>query len=332
MRRTARRTHFALAIRPPLRHVAVVACVLFPAILCAQSTARDALAAFPADTQQLIYINLAQLRVMPEYPEIRRQLFLRQLLDFQGFLRSAGMDPEKEIDELVLGWRGETLGGAGFFGLAEGRFDPHRIHRFFVQQQLPIREYGGYELYAFESGGNVPFLYFTFLNSFTAAFGRRGDLRALLDVRDGARPALDKNPALVKWVAELEGVSPQWGVSIGRAATNHAAPWLAAGAKLVVDPSVFAGSVLAVLYRIDWDSVTTTHVSVVCHTTESATALSALLKLWRDSNFESTFKLLPAPIVTMLTTMEIELDGNRILLTASAPLEGIEQIVRGKAR
>jgi len=332
MRSAVHRTRLALAMRPPIGYLAALVLVLSPAILHAQSAARNALAMFPADTQQIVYIGLAQLRAMPEYLEIRQQLALRQLLEFQDFLRSAGMDPEKEIDELVLGWRGETLGGASFFGLAEGRFDTHRLHRFFVQQQLPIREYDGYELYAFGSGGNVPFSYFTFLSSSTAAFGRRDDLRALLDVRDGARRALDKNPALVEWEAELEGTSPQWGVSIGRAATNHAAPWMAAGANLVVDPSVFAGFVLAVLYRVDWGSVTTTHVSMVCHTTESAAALSALVKLWRDSSVEATFKLLPAPIVTMLTTMEIESAGNRILLTASVPLEAIEQIVRGTAR
>jgi hypothetical protein len=332
MQSAVRKTPFALALRSPTGYLAAVALALSPAILHAQSAARNALAMFPADTQQIAFINLGQLRSMGEYPQIHRQLFLRQLLDFQDFLRMAGMDPEKEIDELVLGWRGETVGGTGFLGFAEGRFDSQRLRRFFVSQELPIREYGRYELYAFESGGNVPFLYFTFLDSSTAAFGRRGDLRALLDVRDGARAALEANAALTEWVAELEGTSPQWGVSIGRAATNHAAPWLAAGAKLVMDANVFAGSLLAVLYRIDWGSSTTTHVSLVCRTTETAAALSALLKLWRDSNTEATFKLLPAPIVTMLTSMEIDLDGNRILLTASAPLEVIEQIVRGAAR
>ena len=321
-----------LSIWKPVRPLPLTIFLLLSAPLWAQTAARQALATFPADSQQIAYIGLAQLRTMREYPQFGQQLFLRQLLEFQDFLRLAGMNPEKEIDDLVLGWRGELLGGGGFFGLAEGRFDTDRLRRFFVQQQLPIREYSGCELYAFGTGGNLPYIYFAFLSSSTAVFGRRHDLRALLDVQEGVRPPLETNPTFTNWMAELEGTSPQWGVSIGRAAINHAAPWLAAGARLVLDPYAFAGSVRAVLYRIDWGSVSTTHVSVVCASPESASALSALLNLWRDSNVESTFNRFPPSIATMLASMEIESDGDRIVLISSAPLEVIGQMIGGTAR
>lgn len=265
---------------------AVFALVVFPVALRAQGLGHDALSTFPADTQQIAYVNLAQLRSMPEYPQIRQRLLGRQLRDFQDFLRSAGTDPDKDMDEVALGWRGEALGGAGFFGRAEGRFDPERIHKFFVQQQLPTKQYAGLELYAIGAGEDPGDLFFAFLNSSSAAFGHLRDLKEILDVRAGMRPALDTNPALVEWEAELDGTLAQWGVATGRAAANAAGPWLTAGrsgAKASEDPQVIFGPVQAVLYRVDWGSGITAHVSIVCQNSETAAALSALLGAWRDS-------------------------------------------------
>ena len=83
-----------------------MAFLLLPARLSGQAVVRDAMASFPTDTQQLAYMNLAQFRGMADYPLIRRYLLTSQLRDFQDFLRSVGVDPEKDVDEVVLGWRG----------------------------------------------------------------------------------------------------------------------------------------------------------------------------------------------------------------------------------
>ena len=303
--------------------------VVFPALLSAQGLGREALAVFPADTQQLAYLNLAQLRSMPEYPQIRQRLLNRQLRDFQDFLRSAGTDPDKDVDEVALGWRGEAMGGAGSFGRAEGRFDPERIHKFFAQQQLPTRQYAGLELYAFGSGEDPADVFFAFLNSSSAAFGRLRDLKEILDVRAGTRPALDTNAAFVEWEAELEGSAPQWGVATGKAAANAAGPWLAAGAKVSADPSVMFSPVRAVLYRVDWGSGVTAHVSIVCQNSETAAALSALLTAWRDARPASGTDQAPAAVSAFLQGLGIQASGSRVELTGAGPMEVVDQILRG---
>jgi hypothetical protein len=307
----------------------VFSLVVFPALLSAQGLGREVLVVFPADTQQLAYLNLAQLRSMPEYPQIRQRLLNRQLRDFQDFLRSAGTDPDKDVDEVALGWRGEALGGPGFFGRAEGRFDPERVHKFFVQQQLPVRQHAGLELYAFGSGEDPADVFFAFLNSSSAAFGRLRDLKEMLDVRAGSRPALDTNSAFVEWEAELEGSAPQWGVATGKAAANAAGPWLAAGGKVSADPGVMLGPVRAVLYRVDWGSGITAHVSIVCQNSETAAALSALLTAWRDSRPAAGTDQAPAAVNAFLQGLEIQASGSRVELTASGPMEAVDQILRG---
>ncbi len=102
---------------------------------------------------------------------------------------------------MVLGWRGQVTDTVGFFGLAEGRFQPERANEFFARQQLPFRQYADLELYAFGSGEDRADLFFAFLSSPLAAFGRLNDLKALLDVRAGAR-----NPAsgLAAFLQELK--------------------------------------------------------------------------------------------------------------------------------
>lgn len=308
---------------------ALVATLFSPSLVRSQGVAREAMSNFPADTAQLAYLNLAQLRAMPEYPQIRQRLLNRQLRDFQDFLRSMGTDPDRDVDELMLGWRGEESGGASLFGRAEGRFDPERIHQFFQRQQLPSREYAGLDLYAFGSGADAADVFFAFLGPTSAAFGCLADLKALLDARAGIRPALDSNAAFVDWEAELEGTSPQWGIATGKAAANQAGPWLAAGGKLSVEASTLFGPVRAVLYRVDWGLGITTHVSIVCQDAEAATALAGLIILWRDSRQSSADNPTSAAIRALIQGLEVQASGSRVELTASGPMDAIDQVMRG---
>ena len=96
------------------------AIVLFSAPLYGQYAGQDALAIFPADTQQMAYTNLAALRAVPQYPLIHAHLLSAQLRNLETLLKSAGVDPEKDVNELVLGWRGQVQDTTRFFGLAEG--------------------------------------------------------------------------------------------------------------------------------------------------------------------------------------------------------------------
>jgi len=289
-----------------------------------QWVTREALSSFPADTHQMTYLDLAQLRTLAEYPRIRQRLLSRQLQDFQNFLRSAGTDPEKDVDEVVVGWRGEALGGAGFFGLMGGRFDPDRVREFFEHHQLPSRQYDRFHLYTFGSGESRGDIFFAFLSSSLAAMGPLDDLEALLDVRAKARPGLDSTSGFPDWEAELEGTAPQWGIATGKAAANQAAPWLTAAGKVSVDPTIIFSPVRAVLYRVDWGSGISTHVSILCRDTAAASALSALLILWRDSRGQ-TNSASPG-IDTFLQGLDVQLSETRVELNATGPWEAVDQI------
>ena len=146
--------------------------LVFPAPLAADQLPGEALNTFPADTLQVAFTNLATLRSLSVYPQIRTRILNRQLHAFEDFLRPMGIEPEKDIDEVMLGWRGEMVGAAGYLGLAAGRFHPELIQQYFDHTSLPVREYDNAPLYAFGSGSDPNDLFFTFFDNSLAAFGR----------------------------------------------------------------------------------------------------------------------------------------------------------------
>ncbi len=304
--------------------------LLFPALLSGQSAARDALPTFPADTRQILYSNLAQLRALPDYSRLRPLIITQQLSSFEGILRAFRADPEKEIDEVVMGWRGEA-GGSVSFGLAEGQFHPDATHDYFVQHQISYQQYQGYELYGFGSSTEPDALFFTFFDSSTAIFGRLSDLKALLDVRAGVKPALQSNASFVSAEGELEGSAALWGIVQGGLASSEVLPVLTGGAKTPGDPKELLAPIRMVIYRLDWDGQLTMHMSLLCRDAESAAKLSQALALFRAARPTPTAKSTSASsagVMPLLQGMDSQTNGSRIDLNGSVPSALAEQVLR----
>jgi len=211
--------------------------------------------------------------------------------------------------------------------VAAGRFQPDKLREFFTKAQLPVQSYSGLDLFAFGSAADTETTLFTFLDSSTAVFGRMHDLKALLDVQQGAAPSLETNQTLQGYVSELDGTAPQWGILTGQAAGNVAAPWLAGNKKNTVDLTVFLQPVQAVLYRVDWDGGFTIHISVVCKTAQSAAGLFQLLNILKSAPVFSTAggSSGPGPLIQNLDAHQ---DGSRLELTASGPADALDQILK----
>ena len=301
--------------------------LILPGPLCAQQATRSGLACFPTDTQQIAYTNLAQLRLSSDYPQIRRHVLYQQLAGFQELLHSIGIDPEKDIDEVLLGWRGESPSGSGSFGVAAGRFQPDKLREYFTKAQLPVQSYVGFDLFSFGSAADPETTLFTFLDPSLAVFGRMRDLKALLDVQQGSAASLETNQILQGYVAELDGTAPQWGILTGKAAGNVAAPWLAGNTKSTVDLTVFLQPVQAVLYRVDWDGGFTIHISVVCKTPQSAAGLFQLLNILKSAPVFSAAGGAPGP-GPLIQNLDARQDGPRLELTASGPADALDQILK----
>ena len=294
--------------------------------LYAQYAGQDALAAFPADTQQMAYTNLATLRAVPQYPLIEAHLMSPQLRNLENLLKSAGIDPDTQVNELVLGWRGQAQDTTRFFGLAEGSFDPNQVHQYFVNNRMMVQRYSGYDLYAFGSGSARTDMFFSFIDNSRAIFGRLADIKALIDVRAASRPALNSNADFRRWEGDLDGLAPQWGISTGLAAANQAIPWLTQGKKIQVDPSALFGAVKAVLYRVDWGSQIMAHLSIICQNEQAANGFNQLLTLLRSAQPAVSKNVSPA-LSQILQNMNVQVDGSKLNLDASASISDLAQLL-----
>ncbi|MGH9397591.1 MAG: hypothetical protein ACRD18_12160 [Terriglobia bacterium] len=301
----------------------VVPCLILLAIIppcaaTAQDVAQQALSAFPSDTQQIAYVNLAQLRTLPNYRQLHGVLLNRQMHLFEDFLRSIGSDPDKEVDEAVVGLR--SAGDQPLFGLASGQFNPSQAQNFIVREKLPTRQYAGFTLDAFGPGLSADDLFFTFINPGLAAFGRLSDLEAVLDGYLGQRATLSSNRRFVNWEATLDGSGPEWGITTGKAAINLAAPWLLdnskpSGSKLKLDLSSVLGPIKAVLYQANWDNGFSAQITAICQNAQSAQTLSRLLSIWRDS---ASFTGPHAPDVSnFIQSLQIEASGSQVEISGS---------------
>ncbi len=299
-----------------------------PATLCAQGLAREALACFPADTVQMTYANFADLRGLPEFPQLRRVLFIRPIQQFESFLQPFGADPEKDVNEVVLGWRGPEGPRGVFFGLAQGSFDGPRIQNSMAQEKLPTRAYDGYVLSTFSSGVNPNDLFFTFLSSDLAAFGRLTDLKALIDGYFGNKATLNSDAQFVNWEGELDGSGPQWGITTGKAAANLAAPWLGGNAKKKdASLAMLFAPVKAVLYQVNWTNDFSVEIDLICQDAQSAETMERLLRIWRDS--AASMNSRPADIASFVQELQIETDGRRVELTGSGSPDVLAQFLQG---
>jgi hypothetical protein len=301
--------------------------LLSPMLLRGEQLGEEALSSFPADTQQVAYSNLEQLRLSPDYPQIRERVLNRQLRYFQDFLRMSGIDLDKDVDEVILGWRGAAEDSASFFGMAAGRFQPEKIYQYYRKYQIPSRHYETADLYPLGSGDDPGDLFLTFLDPSLAAFGRLPDLKAILDVRQGTVSSLETNAAFADWEAELEDTAPQWGILTGKVVANLAAQWVSGGKGSIAPPADLLGVVQAALYRVEWDGGFDSHLALLCRDTQSASALGALSTLLPAAGgTETSGTGAEGRVVVQNPTVHV--NGTRVEIDASGPVEALDQILQ----
>jgi hypothetical protein len=288
---------------------------------------------FPSDTQQFAFSDLSLLRDIPQFPLIMDSLVGPELRNLEAALKPAGIDTLKDVQQLVLGWRvGAT--SSRFFGIAEGNFNPDQVRQYFVRRRVPMQAYQGYYFYPAGSGSPRDQLYVTFLNSSTAAFGRREDLKAIIDVEDSARASLETNSDFVRWEGDLDGTAPQWGIATGSAAANQAIPWLSAGKGVPGNLSTLLAPVKAVLYRVNWSEGegVALHLSIRCQNLQAAAGLNQLFTLLHNSASSPAANAQLSPAVAqVLQDLQVSTDGSRLTLDMTSPIGALGQLLNGAA-
>lgn len=233
---------------------------------------------FPKDVGEFAYADLKGARQHKWFAQMKDQLLPSRFRQFEQFLRTAGIDPDAQVDELA--WAATLpTGEQGDFivGVALGSFRPADTEIFFKQQKLPSFEQRGFKLYAFGSGAGPTDIFFFFLDANTAAFGHRSILEKMIEVRFGAEESLLRNEEMYPLIEEVNGRGLVWAV-LGPGYTKVALQQLVPEAGQFPEAPKMVAKLKATIIELQAERGLDVHFQSVCDSPDDANLFAALLQ------------------------------------------------------
>lgn len=194
--------------------IVLTALWLVPLNGVAGSLRSEVLFLLPAESGEVAFLDVQALRASPHYSLIKQRLLPPRFSNFEEFVRSLGVDVDQELEWLAWAYvpPGPEHPDELFIGLVQGEFVPDKVEQAFLQKKLSLDTYRGQTLFPFARRAGGQDLFFTFLDSSTAAFGTRPSLELLLETRYGAHQNLLHNDTLFGHINEVNGHAPVWAV------------------------------------------------------------------------------------------------------------------------
>ncbi len=315
----------------------LVAMSLLPSAARAGTLGTDIIALFPKDIGEFAYADLKQARQFKWFPQLKEQMLPSRFRQFEQFLAAAGVDPNRQVEELawaLIPTNAKSSQGNGsavptgeqIVGVALGQFSPASAEEFFKAQKLPTSKVHGYTLYAFGSGVGPNDLFFFFLDSNTAAFGHRQSLEKLVEVRFGAEEGLLRNDQFFPLINEANGRGLVWAV-LNPAYTRLAMQQLVPEASQFPQATQLVSKLQALMINIDAGSTLDARFQAFCNTPEEANTLAALLQaglLYRRYQESQT----NPDLAKLLDDARITPRGDRLELRVSLTEEQMSALIR----
>ena len=266
-------------------------------VACAGSVSSSVLGMLPKNLGEIGYADLKTARQASWFPQLQAQVLPLRFQRFEEFLRSAGVDPDKQVEEIVWAVASppkqppagsaptpgtdpappQKYSGEEVVGIALGNFTPDITELFFKKQKLPSVSVRGYTLYAFGSGVSAGDLFFFFLDSNTAAFGHREMIEALIGVRFGDEESFFKNDTLSPLVEEVNGQGTLW-VALGQEYAHTSIERLMPEAAQFPGATDLLGRVKGMTATLQTSSGLDAQVTPHCGSTNDAITLAQLLQ------------------------------------------------------
>jgi hypothetical protein len=258
-------------------------CALSPAAR-AGTLSTGVIGMFPKEIGEFAYADMRQARTQPWFPQLKKQMMPARFRQFEQLLAAAGIDPNAQVDEVA--WALVPILGSGatavptseqIIGVALGSFRPEVVQLYFQQQKLSVVKAGTLALYAFSSATGPSDLFFTFIDSNTAAFGQRKEVEKLIAVRNGEAESLLKNAELSPLILQANGSAAVWSV-MNAAYTRLAMQQLAPETAQFPQAAQLAAKLRALTMQFVVRTDVQARFQAVCATAEDANTFAALLQ------------------------------------------------------
>jgi hypothetical protein len=332
----------------PMRVLAALTaiCACAAATLLAPRPARadrlgaDIIALFPKEVGEFAYADLKKARNMKWFPQLQEQLLPERFRQFEKFLASAGVDPNTQVEELAWGLVLETAPSKGdgatastapvgeeVVGVALGSYSPESTEAYFKRQKLPTFKARNYTLYAFGTGAGPTDLFFTFIDSSTAAFGHRSILEKMIEVRFGMEEGLIRNEKFYPLINEANGSGGVVWAVLNPSYTRLAVQQLAPEIEQFPEAAKLVSNMKNMLINVNAGSGIDGKFQAVCGSTDDANSLAQLLQAGLLYKRYQAGKDNPE-LADMLDKARIVPSGDRVILNMTLSDDQMTSLIR----
>ncbi|MBV8053085.1 MAG: hypothetical protein JOZ80_18000 [Acidobacteriaceae bacterium] len=232
------------------------------------SSARPAI---PADIQQIITVDYRALKNSDTAMALKAQVLPPALKDFEGQLKSVGINPDKDVDQLTFASFRNGKHGVQVVGAAQGSFSSKLVLKKMKLNKVKPMLYRDNNIYPMGSGMDM-----TFVDDNTILFGDNNALKGALDARDGYSNSLDSNSAIADLIGPVED-GAVWSVLDQQGTQNMLLSALGDAGRLA-DFDMIKRRVVGSRYAMNFQSGVNFDLDVVTSDSVTAATLSSLVK------------------------------------------------------
>ena len=227
--------------------------------------------AIPAEVQQIICVDYRALKNSDTALALKAQVLPDNLKEFESALKSEGIDPDRDIDQLTFISYRHPKQGLRVVGAAQGVFQTKLVFRKLQLKKIRPVKYRDANIYPMSSGMEM-----TFLDDSTLLFGDGSALRGALDARDGYVTTLDSNPDVANLIEDVQGGSV-WSILDQKGTQNMLFSALGDASRLT-DYESIKKRILGSRYTMNFASGVNFDLDVITSDSVTAATLSSLVK------------------------------------------------------
>jgi hypothetical protein len=227
--------------------------------------------AIPAEVQQLICVDYRALKNSDTAQQLRDQVLPDNLKQFEVALKGAGINTDRDVDEMTFISYRNAKHALQVVGAAQGVFPTKTVLAKLKLHKIRPVKYRDSDIYPMGTGMEM-----TFLDETTLLFGEGAALRGALDARDGYVTTLDSNPDIANLISDVEGGSV-WSVLDQKGTQNMMLSALGDASRLA-DFETIKKHILGSRYTMNFQSGVNFDLDVITSDTVTAATLSSLVK------------------------------------------------------
>jgi hypothetical protein len=272
----------------------------------------------PSEVQQIISVDYRALRNSPTALSLKERVLPENLKQFETALKSAGVDPENDVDQLTFALFRTPKNGLQVIGVASGQFSPKKVLARFKKQKVMGQKYRTAQLFPL-SGTQM-----TFLDDWTMLFGDTSAIKAALDARSGDALSLSTNAKVSDMIGAVENGSI-WSVLDEKGSQNMLRSALGDVSSLA-DYDVVKKRLIGSRYQMDFDNGVNFNLDVLTSDSMTASTLSSMLqvgKRLKETNATGVEKL-------AIESMDVGSDSNQLKVHFKTDDKKFETLLRSE--